>query len=125
MYISIHDLGLIVLFILALFAGIYLIITLKNLNRILIIAKDFLKRNSESLDNSIILLPETLKYTNEMAQSIKHQVDEVGTTISTVGTGISETVATINDKADTGITMIKSVGEVIQILIDVFKKSKE
>lgn len=60
-----------------------------------------------------------------MTQSIKHQVDEVGTTLSTVGTGISETVATIHDKADSGIIMIKSVGEVIQILIDVFKKSKE
>lgn len=125
MYISLHDLGLIILFILVLCAGIYFIITLRNLNRLLMIAGDFVKRHNESLDKSILLLPETLKNTNEMTQSIKHQVDEVGTTLSTLGTGISETVATINDRADTGITVIKGVGEVLQILIEVFKKSKD
>lgn len=107
MYISLHDLGLIILFILVLCAGIYFIITLKNLNRLLMIAGDFLKRHNESLDKSMQLLPETLKNTSEMTQSIKHQVDEVGSTLSTLGTGIFETVATLNDKADTGITIIK------------------
>jgi len=125
MYISLHDLGLIILFILVLCAGIYFIITLKNLNQILVMVGDFVKRHNESLDKSMLLLPETLKNTNEMTQSIKHQVDDVGTTLSTLGTGISETVATINDRADTGITVIKGVGEVLQILIDVFKKSKD
>lgn len=125
MYISLYDLGLIILFILVLCAGIYFIITLKNLNRLLITAGDFVKRHNESLNKSILLLPETLKNTNAMTQSIKHQVDEVGSTLSSLGTGISETVATINDRTDTGITIIKGVGEVLQILIDVFKKSKD
>ncbi|MEL7566713.1 MAG: hypothetical protein AAGU27_17790 [Dehalobacterium sp.] len=125
MYISLHDLGLIILFILVLCAGIYFIITLKNLNQLLLTVGDFVKRHNESLDKSIRLLPETLKNTNEMTQTIKHQVDDVGTTLSTMGTGIAETVSTINDKADTGITIIKGLGEILQILIDVFKKSKD
>lgn len=125
MYISLQDLALIILFIAVLCAIVYFIITLKNLNRLLTIVDDFAKKHNESLDKSIQLLPETIRNTNQMTQSIKHQVDEVGTTISILGTGISETVATINDKADTGITVIRGVGEVLQILIDAFKKSKK
>jgi uncharacterized protein YoxC len=124
MYISLQDLCLIILFILALCVGIYVIITLKKLNQLLTVAGDFFKRHQENLDKTFQQLPETIKSTREMTGSIKHQVDEVGTSLSALGAGLSETVATINDKADTGLTLIKGIGEVLQVLIDIFKKSK-
>ncbi|ATW27491.1 hypothetical protein [Candidatus Formimonas warabiya] len=125
MYISLHDLGLIILFIVALCAGIYFIVTLKNLNDLLKSGRDFFKHHQENMDKSFKLLPETLKNTSEMTQSIRHQVDEVGSSLSNLGSGLSETVATINDKADTGITLIKGVGEIFKILVDIFSKSKD
>lgn len=124
MYISLQDLCLVILVIIALCLGIYLMLTLKKLNQLLTIAGDFFHRHREHLDKSIELFPQTIKNTNEMTQSIKHQVDEVGTGLSTLGEGLSETVATINDKADTGLSLIKGLGEILQVLIDVFKKTK-
>jgi len=124
MYISLQDLCLVILLILALCVGVYIIITLKKLNQLLTVAGDFFKRHQDNLDKSLQQLPETIKSTREMTHSIKHQVDEVGTSLSALGTGLSETVATINDKADTGLTLIKGVGEVLQVLIEIFKKSK-
>lgn len=124
MYISLQDLCLVVLVIIAFAVGIYLMVTLKNLNRILTMVNDLFKRQQENLDKSIQQLPETIKNTREMTQSIKHQIDDVGTSFSALGLGLSETVATINDKADTGLTLIKGIGEVLQVLIDLFKKGK-
>lgn len=125
MYISLHDLGLIILFIVALCAGIYFIFTLRNLNLLMTQAGDFFKRHREDLDKSLKQLPDTIKSTNEMAQSVRHQVDEVGSTLSTLGVGLSETVATINDKTDTGLTIIKGAGEIFKILVETFTKSKD
>ncbi|MGI6685872.1 MAG: hypothetical protein ACOX47_10475 [Bacillota bacterium] len=124
MYISLQDFCLIILVMIALSVGIYLLITLKNLNRLLTMAGDFFKRHHENLDKSIQQLPETIKDTREMTNSIKHQVDEVGTSFSSLGVGLSETVATINDKTDTGLALIKGVGEVLQVLVDIFRKTK-
>ncbi|HHT63967.1 MAG: hypothetical protein ACOX4H_06680 [Bacillota bacterium] len=124
MYISLQDLCLIILVLLAICVGIYFIITLKNLNNILKMAEVFLKYHHDDLNKSIQLLPETIKTTRDMTQTIKQQVEEVGTGLSALELSLSETVATINDKADTGLTLIKGVGEVLQVLLDIFKKSK-
>lgn len=125
MYISLKDLGLIVIFVTVLAAAIYLIITLKNLNDLLKYAKSFLKQHHDHIDKSIALVPETIKNANEMTVSIKQQVDQVGSTVNSLGSGLSETVATINDTTDTSVTVIRSLGEIVKVLIEVFTTSKE
>lgn len=125
MYISLKDLGLIVIFVTVLAAAIYLIITLKNLNDLLKYAKSFLKQHNDNIDKTMSLVPETIKNANEMTVSIKQQVDQVGSTVNSLGSGLSETVATINDTTDTSVTVIRSLGEIVKVLIEFFTTSKD
>ncbi|MGI6712883.1 MAG: hypothetical protein ACOX4L_09275 [Bacillota bacterium] len=125
MYISLKDLGLIIIFLTVLAAVVYFIFTLKNFNDILKYAKEFLKRHNDSIDESVALVPETIKNANKMTVSIKEQVDQVGVTFNSLGNGLSETVATINETTDTSVTVIRSLGEIVKVLIDVFSSTKE
>lgn len=116
MYISLADFLLFIIVIVVLAAGTYLIITLKNLNSLIKGTRQLIERNTEPLTKSVALLPETIRNTGELAKSAQVQIDEIGTTVSSIGGSLAETAASFSEKTVSGVSFVNTVVDVISIV---------
>ena len=87
--ISYKDLGLLILFIIAAGLGIYLFITLSNLNGILKKVRELLDKNASNIDKTMDKLPSIVNNIDEAAVNVKdgieiavEAVDSIGSTVS-------------------------------------------
>lgn len=118
MYISLADLWLSILVIVAVVVGTYAVITLRNVNSLI---KDFgklLEKNADPLTKSLTLLPETIKNTSNLAKSAQEQIDDIGSTVNSLGSSLAETAASLNEKTVSGISFVNTVVDVVSIVKD-------
>lgn len=118
MYISLADLGLSIMVIVVLVVGGYAVTTLRNVNSLVKGFEKLLERNADPLTKSLALLPETIKNTSELAKSAQEQIDDIGSTVNSLGSSLAETAASLNEKTVSGISFVNTVVEVISIVKD-------
>lgn len=118
MYISLADLWLSILVVVAVVVGTYAVITLRNVNSLV---KDFgklLEKNADPLTKSLALLPETIKNTSSLAKSAQEQIDDIGSTVNSLGSSLAETAASLNEKTVSGVSFVNTVVDVVSIVKD-------
>lgn len=118
MYISLADLLLSILVIVAVLVGTYAVITLRNVNSLIKNFGKLLEKNSDSLTKSLALLPETIKNTSSLAKSAQEQIDDIGSTVNFLGSSLAETAATLNEKTVSGVSFVNTVIDVVSIVKD-------
>lgn len=141
--ISLQDLGVFVLFVIAIVAGVYLILTLKRLFDILTGVKKILTDNdvllSRIADNTAVITDElriVLKDAESTLPSIMKNVQGITTTVHdsarkldmsvhSIGSGISETVAAVQGSARDINTYIGIASEVASFVSSIMPKNKK
>ena len=71
MYISLYDVGLLILFAMALAIGFYLIAALRKIAAVVTQVNGMLEDNRESLDSTLEVLPELLSNSNEVVVGVQ------------------------------------------------------
>ncbi|MCX7709247.1 MAG: hypothetical protein N2484_05295 [Clostridia bacterium] len=122
--IQIKDLLLFVIFCLVVTAGVFLIIMLYNFTQFIKKANKILEANSENLHNTLVLLPEATKNVNDVAISIKHNMEKVEETIGGVESAVAETVATVSEGAENLLNYVKIISDIVNIVLGVFTSKK-
>lgn len=130
-YISIRDLmiflAVFILFCLLVVVGIFFIMTLNHLNKLLTRANKLVESNEESLHKTLALLPETVQNVNEVVANVKMGLDQVGDTVEAVETALTETVAAVSGNTQNFFSLVNTVSGIAKIIFEVFSKpsSKE
>jgi len=118
MYISFADFCLSIVVFMAVVAGIYVVITLRNVNTLVKGLGKLLESNADNLTKSLALLPETIKSTGTLAESAREQIDDIGPSVSSIGSSIAQTAASLNEKTLGGMSFVKTAMDVVIIVKD-------
>jgi hypothetical protein len=117
-YISVKDLGLLVLFLAAIFALVFLCIVLYRIFKLVGKVTDIVDTNRTNIDKTMDQLPGTVTNINSVLEEVKGTAESATAFVD----GISETAA------ETAVTLEKTYGEYVDIIknaIAVFIKLKE
>ena len=144
-YLTLYDLGLIIVFIFAVVGVIYLIITIKKVYELIGSVQRTLQTNEVNINKTLSTLPEVLTRANDIAAnlqlgarkfgtsapvilhnvsaisgSLKDGADLVVHSVDVIGTGISETVNTVKESSGDAINFIKIIMEAVHYLVNRF-----
>jgi uncharacterized protein YjbJ (UPF0337 family) len=125
MYISITDLLIFIIVVIGSVAGIFLIITLLKLNRVISKVDKFVGDNSENATKTIEVLPDTVKNVGAAAASICKTSDSAGNAIESIGETISDAATTVEGKAEGILTAIDVASELIKVIPDIISKFRK
>lgn len=123
MYISLHDLGLFIVFCVIVVGGIFFTIAVINLNKLIKKANALLDKNSSHLDNTMSNLPQLITTTNDTMKTVKTGFDKVQGTIDEIEETIAETVVSVSEKADNLGIYFNTFTDIVKIFADMFIKS--
>lgn len=112
--LTINDLFTIVLFIVGIGAGIFLILVLSKVNKILGQAKDMIESNINEIDTTIKQLPGISYNINEITKETKQTISELTPEIS----GLIRNVYSISDQASAITNTVKGTTEKVSHTVD-------
>lgn len=112
--LTVKDLFSIILFIVGIGAGIYLILVLSKLNRILGQARDMIESNINEIDTTIKQLPDISYNINEITKETKHTISELTPEIS----GLVHNINTISEQASSISNTFKYTTEKVSQTVD-------
>lgn len=112
--LTINDLFTIVLFIVGIGAGIFLILVLSKVNKILGQAKDMIESNINEIDTTIKQLPDISYNINEITKETKQTISELTPEIS----GLIRNVYSISDQASAITNTVKGTTEKVSHTVD-------
>lgn len=116
MYISLFDLGMAILIIVAIFAAIFAVIALNQLSGMIGDLRKIIAANSDNLNKSLAVLPEVMKNASGLAASAQEQIDSIGSAVGSLGSSLAETAASLNEKTVTGVSFMRSMMDTISII---------
>lgn len=112
--LTINDLFSIILFIVGIGAGIFLILVLSKVNKILGQAKNMIESNINEIDTTIKQLPDISYNINEITREAKHTITELTPEIS----GLIQNVHSISDQAEFITNTVKDTTEKVSHTVD-------
>jgi len=101
MTITVQDLFLTILFLLAVTVSILLIITLKNLNTVVNQVKKVIEANESAVNKTISHLPKIAENVSEVSDNIKLSVDNMNSITTNTKDSIEKISDTVDDIMDT------------------------
>lgn len=116
MYISLFDLGLAILIIVAILAAIYAVVALRQLSEMIGDVRKIMAANADNLNKSLTILPDVMKNASGLAASAQEQIDNIGSAVGSLGNSFAETAASLNEKTVTGVTFMRSMMDAIAIV---------
>ncbi|EAX47880.1 conserved hypothetical protein [Thermosinus carboxydivorans Nor1] len=122
MYISLYDLGLIILFCLALVAGYYLIVTLRAILAVTRTIAAIIDSRRSALEKSIELLPEILNNTNEAIVAVKTTAEPVSSLARYLESNLTETADNFERLAETVLLYARWAAEIIKQVMALLSK---
>ena len=125
MYISLYDLGLLVLFILALTIGYYLIAVLRRIHTVVGQVSEVLEENRDSIEASMEVLPDLLTNSNEIVLGVRKTIDTANTAVSTLEDNLTDTADKVQETMETALMYARCAGEVAKAVVGVFTKANE
>ena len=142
-YLTLYDLGLIIVFILAVVGIIYFIITMKKVYELIGGVQRTLKTNEENINKTLSTLPEVMTQAKDIAASLQvgarefetiapvilHNVSDISSSlkeganivvhsVDVIGTGISETVDTVSETVNTVRESSDDAINLIKIIVE-------
>lgn len=121
MYISLYDLGLFVLFILAVVVGGYFIAVLHRAFCVLGYVKSILSAHNADIGEALSALPKALVNVSELADSLKQTVDQAGSAFVFLQDDIAATVDDLRDGLESFAVYAKVIYDICRML---FSKSE-
>jgi len=125
LYISLGDLGLFILFIIAVTAGIFLIIVLVQLMGLLKKVRFIVDKNEQNLDQSLNTLPKVMDNVNEATEIIKNGLYKTEGTIDALTETFFTSASAVETKTEAILSYVAIVSEVAKGVYDFFSKAKE
>lgn len=121
MYIDIEALAIFILVSLAVIISVFLVITLKNLNSLLKKFNKIVESNTENINKTINILPDTMSNLNEATVSMKGTLDKAGSVIGTIDGAVTDTVVSVSDTTETVFEIVKVIGLIAKYISSAFR----
>jgi hypothetical protein len=125
MYISLYDLGLFILFFIALGVGFYLIATLRAVLGVVTQVRGVIENQREALEETIEVLPELLTNSNEVVLGLRKTVETTSSAVSYLEGNITDTVDRVQETAETALVYARCVADVIKAVMSSFSRSSD
>ena len=122
MYISLYDLGLMILFAIALAVGFYLIAVLRKLAAVVGQIHAMLADNRESIDSTLEVLPELLSNSNEVVAGVRKTVETANTAVACLEDNIVDTADKVQETIDTAMVYARCASEIVRAVVGAFSK---
>jgi methyl-accepting chemotaxis protein len=121
--IPIDHLAWFIVFLLAIGAGIYLILTLRNLNGLIRDVGALVQKNRDHLDRTAADLPIITTNAVVISQELRNQVTDMGESLDHVSDSVTDTAETVNKTAEEVSTYALLISDVIKAGVDMFSGS--
>lgn len=121
MYISLYDLGAVIIFTIIVIVSVYLIAVLRRIFCILGYIRDIFKDHNYDMGQIISALPAIAANMNELIISLKGIADHTNNTFGSLQDNLTDTVDDLRDGLDNVVIYAKVIGEVCRA---VFSKSE-
>lgn len=116
MYISLIDIGLFVLFALAVVLGVYLVFILHQALKTLCHVRGILAAQDESIRQSLSLLPGLVTNLTALSASLSQSAELANTALQTWQEEVASTVEDLRDGLETVTVYSKAIGEIIKAI---------
>lgn len=123
MYISLYDVALLILFVLALTIAYYLVVTLKKIAGVITQVSGMLDENRKSLDATIGVLPELLTNSNEVVLGVRKTIDTASSAVISLEDNLTDTADKVQETMETVMLYARCAGEVAKAVMGAFSKA--
>ncbi|MDR3565811.1 MAG: hypothetical protein P4N59_30845 [Negativicutes bacterium] len=113
MYISLFDLGLVILFTITVVVSGYLIAVLRRALCVLGHVRGILDDHDEDIRATLTLLPETLANVNELASNFKETAEQTSSALSSLQ---NDVVDDLRDGLESFAVYAKVIGDVLRMI---------
>ncbi|PYG88834.1 hypothetical protein LY28_01195 [Ruminiclostridium sufflavum DSM 19573] len=113
-----------IIFCIAVVVGVFMIILLKNCLKVVDKVNDIIESNSESIGETLTVLPATVKSIDELAGSAKVTMDKANSIVATVEDNVSDTFDSFSVNAENVLSIINIASTVVKSIISAFSSSK-
>jgi len=122
---TLQEIAVFILFLLAVGVGVYLIITLRNINSLAREINQVVEANRPGIDLTLSYLPEISENIRESSIGIRKSVCQTEAAIDVLTDNVTDAVTTVNKAADSITTYSVIVTEIVKTLMDMFAKAKK
>lgn len=123
LYISLYDVGLLILFALALTVGYYLIVVLRRLADVVFRLGGMLDENRKSIEDTLEVLPELLNNSNEVVLGVRKTVEATSSAVTCLEDNLVDTADKVQETMETAMLYARCAGEVVKAVVGAFGKS--
>jgi hypothetical protein len=124
-YVSLYDIGLLILFTLALAVGYYLIAALRGLLRVTTQVSEVISENQQSIESVLSALPELLTNSNEVVMGVRKTVDATNSAVTCLEDNLTDTADRVQETMETALMYARCAGEVAKAVVGVFTKTND
>lgn len=124
MYISLYDLGLLVLFILALTIAYYLIAALRGIIGVVRQVSSVIEQNQASVEATLDTLPAVLENSNAVLVGVRKTIDTANSAVTCIEDNLADTADKVQETVDTALLYARCAAEVAKVVLGVFGKSE-
>lgn len=122
--INLSSVAWFIIFCLAVAISIFLIILIKNLIRAVASVQKVLDNSAQNIEQTIAVLPQTLKSVDDVAVSAKTTLDKATSLVTNVEDGVSETIDSFSFNAENIVNIINIASSVIKSIMSAFSREK-
>ena len=125
MYISLYDVGLLILFVLALAVGYQLIVVLRQMVEVGKKVNGILDENRKSIEGTLEILPELLANSNEVVAGVRKTVEATNSAVTCIEDNLADTADKVQETMETALLYARCAGEVAKAVVGAFSKSSD
>ena len=125
MYISLYDVGLLILFAVALTVGYYLIVVLRRVSEVVLRVGGILDENRKSIEDTLEVLPELLNNSNQVVVGVRKTVEATSSAVTCIEDNLVDTADKVQETMETAMLYARCAGEVVKAVMSSFGKSNE
>lgn len=116
MYVSLYDLGLLILFVVIVVIGIYLIAVLRRALAVLGIVRGILDSQHDNIGETVSLFKETLANINELTVNLKETTEQTNRAVRALPNEFSDTVEDLRESFETFALYARIAGDVVKTI---------
>ena len=122
MYLSLYDVGLLILFAVALAIGYYLITALRKIAEVVTQVSEMIEENRDSVEATLDVLPDLLENSNEVLLGVRKTVDTASAAVTTLEDNFTDTADKVQETMETALLYARCAGEVAKAVVGAFSK---
>ncbi len=122
--INLSSVAWFIIFCLAVAVGIFLIILIKNLIRVVSSVQKVIDNSAQNIEQTLEVLPQTLKSVDGVAVSAKTTLDKATSIVTNVEEGVTDTFDSFTFNAENIVNIVNIASSVVKSIISAFSKDK-